>query len=299
MEPAQILEHIDSFKAFLALERNCSKGTLVEYSSDLKAFVEYLQTQKKEKQLNDVSLISEDDLHHYIEYLFLKTKCKSVTIARKISSLRSFFTFLKERRIITRNPSLELKSPKLPKKLPIYLTENELLKLLATPDRTKEEGIRDFAILILFSYSGLRISELRGLNINSLNFEDKNVKVMGKGSKERIIPLIEPVIEAVKKYLEIRPTSDTEALFISKFKRRISIRALRNIVYKYRMLAGISVKNFSPHKLRHTFATLLHNHDVDILDIQALLGHASIATTQIYTHTNSKRLRDAVDKLDT
>ncbi len=298
MSETPILELIDSFKAYLVLERNYAKGTLIEYGSDLEAFVEYLQINKKEKQLKTISSINEDDIRIYIENLFLKSKCKSITISRKISSLRSFFTFLKDRRYIDHNPTLEIKSPKIPKKLPIYLTENELIKLLATPDQTNAEGIRDFAILILFSYTGMRISELQGLNLNSLNFDENSVKVMGKGSKERVIPLIEPVIQSLRKYIAIRPMADTEALIISKQKKRISIRALRDIVYKYRKLAGISVNNFSPHKLRHTFATLLHNRDVDILDIQALLGHASIATTQIYTHTNSKRLREAVNKID-
>ena len=202
-----------------------------------------------------------------------------------------------EQKYIEANPMEPIQSPKLPKKLPIYLTESELQHLLTLPDREKPSGIRDFAILLLFSYTGMRLSELTSLNLDSINLNDTFVRVMGKGSKERIIPLLQPGIEAIIEYLDIRPHNDERALFLSKRKTRISNRAIGHLVDKYRALAGIPRNKFSPHKLRHTFATLLHSKDVDILDIQALLGHSSIATTQIYTHTNPKRLQKAVEKL--
>lgn len=143
----------------------------------------------------------------------------------------------------------------------------------------------------------MRLSELINLDIKDVNLKDRFVRVMGKGSKERIIPLIVPVIRVLADYLDIRPMVENEAYFLSNRKQRISPDAVQYLVNKYRLKAGIAQEKFSPHKLRHTFATMLHGKDVDLIDIQALLGHSSVATTQIYTHTNPKRLQKAVDKL--
>ena len=186
----------------------------------------------------------------------------------------------------------------MPKKLPVYLINSELQKLFSAPDQTNIMGIRDFAILTMLSFTGIRLNELVNITLKDLDLERETLKVWGKGSKERLVPLNRIVINSIKVYLERRPISDSEAIFLNKFGTRLSGRSVENIVKKYVRLAGINKSKISPHKLRHTFATLLHMKEVDIIEIQKLLGHASITSTQIYTHTNPEKLKRAVDKLE-
>lgn len=291
-----LLGTINEFLEFLRLERHLSVNTHSQYSHDLLKFTSFLLTKYGGKDIQ-VHQLTTEDIRDFLAYLQTKRHCKTAIISRRISCLRTFCTFLMDREYISVNPVLPIQSPKMPKKLPIYLTESELKQFLLAPNRETPEGARDFAILILFSNTGMRLSELRAVDVDSINLIEGHVRVLGKGSKERIIPIIKPVKEAINEYLDVRPLSDDKAMFLSNQKKRISLKAIQNIVYKYKMLSGIRTTKLSPHKLRHTFATLLHSKDVDILDIQALLGHSSIATTQIYTHTNPKRLQKAVEKL--
>jgi site-specific recombinase XerD len=290
-----ILNCIHEFRTHIIVERNLSINTLSGYTHDLMKFTSFLLSKYGKEPL--VNEINTSDIRDFLAYLQLKQQSRSHAIFRKISCLRTFFAFLLKENYIKTNPTDTIQSPKLAKKLPIYLTPDELKKLLAAPDIKDPMGIRDLAILTLFSYTGMRLSELVNLNIKDVNLKDHFVRVMGKGSKERIIPLITPVIKVLGEYLDIRPMIDNDAFFLSKLKKRISPRMVQVLVNKYRIIAGISQEKFSPHKLRHTFATMLHGKDVDLIDIQALLGHSSVATTQIYTHTNPKRLQKAVDKL--
>jgi site-specific recombinase XerD len=290
-----LLNCIDEFRAHLSVERNLSPSTVRGYTHDLMKFTSFLLSKYgKEPLITDITV---HDIRDFLAYLQLKRHSKSHAIFRKISCLRTFFGFLLKETYIKTNPTDTIQSPKLAKKLPIYLTHEELKKLLSAPDTKDPMGIRDLAILTLFSYTGMRLSELVNLNLNDINFNDHFVRVMGKGSKERIIPLIVPVIRVLTDYLDIRPLVENNAFFISRKKQKISKDAVHELVKKYRLKAGIAQVKFSPHKLRHTFATMLHGKDVDLIDIQALLGHSSVATTQIYTHTNPKRLQKAVDKL--
>jgi site-specific recombinase XerD len=290
-----LLNCIDEFRAHLSVERNLSINTVAGYSHDLMKFTAFMLTKYgKEPLVTDITV---QDIRDFLAYLQLKRQSRSHAIFRKISCLRTFFAFLLKENYIRTNPTDTIQSPKLAKKLPIFLTPDELKKLLAAPDIKDPMGIRDLAILTLFSYTGMRLSELVNLNIIDVNFKDHFVRVMGKGSKERIIPLIALVIRVLSNYLDIRALDENEAFFLSNRKNRISPDAIQYLVRKYRIKAGISQEKFSPHKLRHTFATMLHGKDVDLIDIQALLGHSSVATTQIYTHTNPKRLQKAVDKL--
>lgn len=290
-----LINGINEFLNYLRLEKNLAPRTVSAYSHDLFKFVSFLVSKYgKEPLLNQITT---QDIRDFLSYLQTKRNCKSCAVYRKLSCLRSFFSFLCKQSYITSDPTEAVSSPKLPKKLPIYLTEEELQRLLSAPNREENIGIRDFAILVLLSYTGMRLSELTGLNIDSINLSEGYVRILGKGNKERIVPLIESVTKAVRDYLNIRPITEDVALFLNRQKKRLSTRSVENIVYKYGKIAGIPKEKLSPHKLRHTFATMLHNKDVDILDIQALLGHASIATTQIYTHTNPKRLRKVVERL--
>jgi site-specific recombinase XerD len=290
-----ILNCIEEFKAHLTVERNLSINTVAGYSHDLMKFTAFMLSKYGKEPL--VTEITVQDIRDFLAYLQLKREVKSHAIFRKVSCLRTFFAFLLKENYIKTNPTTNIQSPKLAQKLPIYLTPDELKKLLSTPDTKNRMGVRDLAILTLFSYTGMRLSELVGLNLNDVNFKDRFVRVMGKGSKERIIPLIVPVIRVLTDYLDVRPMIENQAFFISKKKHRISKDAVHELVRKYRIKAGIAQEKFSPHKLRHTFATMLHGKDVDLIDIQALLGHSSVATTQIYTHTNPKKLQKAVEKL--
>lgn len=290
-------QSIQEYIAYLKVEKNLSSGSVRQYKFDLEKFQQYLSGNDKE----DLSLevINTPTIRDFLAWYQTERKIKSYTMARKISSLKSFFQFMVQQHYMENDPMMFIKSPKLPRKLPLYLTEHELTDFLSKPDRTTHMGRRDFAILALFSYTGMRLSELTGLDLDSYSFDSRTVRVMGKGSKERILPLIPLVIEALKDYLDIRPDVKEKALFLSNREIRFSNRGIEHMVDKYRLMSGIPKGKFSPHKLRHTFATLLHHKDVDILDIQTLLGHRSVATTQIYTHTSNKRLHDVVNKLNT
>lgn len=157
---------------------------------------------------------------------------------------------------------------------------------------------RDYAMLVTFGFTGLRLTELVNLSLGDVDFERKNLRVMGKGSKERIVPMNQVVESALRGWLDARPRSEDPAVFLNRFGRRISPRGVEKLVEKHVRAAGIAKAHVSPHKLRHTFATLLHVNGVDILEIQALLGHSSITSTQIYTHASSTKLQGAVRKLE-
>ncbi len=236
---------------------------------------------------------------------------RSATVSRIISTLKSFFRFCVEQRYLEISPADLIRLPKQPKKLPIYLVSEELKKLLDAPDRDTFIGIRDYAILVTLGFTGIRRQELISANVDDVNFSHSSLKVFGKGAKERLVPLNNWVLDALRAYMDQRPITETRALFININNRRGGLKGrpegddrrlspvtVHKIVKKYVRLACVGNSKISPHKLRHTFATLLHMNNVDILEIQKLLGHAAITSTQIYTHTHSDRLKKAVDTLD-
>ena len=196
------------------------------------------------------------------------------------------------------NPAINLDTPKLKKRLPKFLTLDESLQLLKVIDGSFRE--RDIAIFVLFLNCGLRLSELVGINLNDINFAKRTLRIIGKGNKERIVYLNDLCIESINAYLQVRPTdielNDKNALFISNKKRRISNRMVELLAKKYFKLAGIDEQRYSPHKLRHTAATIMYKEgNVDIKTLQEILGHVSISTTQIYTHINNQDLKVAAD----
>lgn len=290
------LDAIHEFDRYLQVERNLSEKTRRAYQFDLQKFYEYIVRQKgRAPQVQQIDAAMIRDWMHYLQ---LERSYKATTLSRTISTLRAFFRFCMNRKLVTANPAEGLHNPKQVRKLPIYLIESELKKLLDAPQTDNPMEHRDYAILMTLGFTGFRLQELVGLNLDDVDFERGTIKVFGKGRKERLVPMNKLVRRALEEYLNVRPHVESKAVFLNKFGRRLSGRSVENIVKKYVRRAGIGGKKISPHKLRHTFATLLHMKDVDILEIKDLLGHASITSTQIYTHTNPSRLRDAVGTLD-
>jgi tyrosine recombinase XerC len=278
--------YIDKFIRYLEIEKNYSQHTILNYHLDLRCFKNFLGETHLEK----------------VDYLILRKylatlKGKNLTnrsIARQISCLRSFFKFLTREGFLKRNPILGLLSPKLDKHLPLFLTEDETLKLIEVANAQDERGLRDRAVLETFYSTGMRISELAGLNKEDLDFIGGVAKVRGKGKKERILPVGEAAIIAVRRYLDKRK-KQSDALFLNRSGRRLTTRGVRNIVDKYIHLAGIK-HGVSAHTLRHSFATHLLNRGADLRSVQELLGHVNLSTTQIYTHLTTEKLKSVYDK---
>lgn len=278
--------YIEKFIRYLEIEKNYSAHTVLNYRLDLEDFAKFLGDLALEK----------------IDYLLLRKylaalKEKNLTtrsVNRHLSTLRSFFRFLLREGLLKTNPILSLSSPKQEKRLPQFLTEEEVTRLIDAVIPKDERGCRDKAILETFYSSGLRISELASIDIEDLDFIGGIVKVMGKGRKERIVPIGEKAISAVRGYLDKRKKNQ-EALFLNKSGQRITTRGIRNVVGKYIRLAGIK-HGVSPHTLRHSFATHLLNRGADLRSVQELLGHANLSSTQIYTHLTTDRLKSVYDK---
>jgi len=289
-------ELLNQFEQFLRVERNLAVRTRRAYLYDLTRFQEFLIALHGKTPAP--AAINTDAIREYLNHMQLERSCKSTTLARMIASIRALFDFAAARGHIESSPAAQLHTPKQPKKLPIYLVSQELVRLLEAPAADAPAGRRDRAILAVMAFTGTRLSEVVGINLKDLDLVNRTLRVLGKGSKERLIPLNAVVLETLNQYLNVRWLSDSPALFLNKFAKRLSGRMMENIVRKYALKAGIFKDGVSPHKLRHTFATLLHAHEVDLIEIQSLMGHASISSTQIYTHTSSSKLRQAVKKIE-
>ncbi|MDD5072910.1 MAG: tyrosine recombinase XerC [Candidatus Omnitrophica bacterium] len=291
--------YVEKFIRYLEIERNASKHTLINYSVDLKSLSEFL----KEEPIEKVDYVS---LRRYLAHVKEQNLSK-VSIARKIASIRSFFKFLFREGIIKNNPASSLSTPKRDKHLPKFLDEKEIVLLLESPDREGEVGLRDRAILETLYSTGIRVSELVGLNMDHIDQIGGIIKVFGKGKKERIVPIGERALQAIRDYLKARRpvTKDTKprasmevrdkALFFNKNGGRLTDRSIRRIINKYITKASIQQK-ISPHTLRHSFATHMLDHGADLRSVQELLGHANLSTTQIYTHITTERLKSAYTK---
>jgi len=277
-----ITHYIDKFIRYLEIEKNYSAHTILNYSLDLKEFKDFLKDTPIEKVDHLV-------LRKYLSELKQKN-LKNRTVNRKLSCLRSFFKFLFREGYIKSNPTKLISGPKQEKNLPSFLTEEEVLRLLENIPLKDEHNFRDKAILETFYSTGMRISELVGLNISDIDFISGTVKVRGKGKKERLLPIGEKAISALKDYLERRKKKDEEAVFLNRFGKRITGRAVRDIVAKYVKLVSIKT-GVSPHTLRHSFATHLLERGADLRSVQELLGHTNISTTQIYTHLTTEKLK--------
>lgn len=288
---------LDEFEVFLTVERSLSELSRKAYRFDVMKFMDFLDGGKGSHMMT--SEIDDKIVKGYVAHCQTDRRYKAATLARAIASLRVFFLFCQREGYLPANPIARVQNPRRPKKMPIYLIDSELQRLLEAPDRTDEIGRRDYAIIMTLGMTGVRLRELVSIDIGDVDFESRTIIVFGKGAKERLIPMNEAVVTAIREYVAARPRpARTEPLFLNRFGKRLSGRSVENIVKKYVELAGIEKENVSPHKLRHTFATLLHHHNVDLLEIKTLLGHQNLSTTQIYTHTNPARLKSAVGKLD-
>ncbi len=280
----------DKFLRYLELERNASKHTVINYAGDLRGFAEFLSRQSR-------STVDHLAIRKYLAHLKARNYAKS-TIGRKLTTLRSFFKFLHREGYIEANPVAGTRSPKQDHQLPLFLDETEVAALLQAPDDQTIAGLRDRAMLETLYSSGLRVSELVGLNVGHVDFIGGVVKVRGKGRRERLSPIGDYAIKAIRRYLDARGASldaDRTPIFANLRGTRITDRSVRRIVDKYIQHTSIR-HHISPHTLRHSFATHLLNRGADLRAVQELLGHLNLSTTQIYTHVSTERLKQAYDK---
>ncbi|MEK7578446.1 MAG: site-specific tyrosine recombinase/integron integrase, partial [Patescibacteria group bacterium] len=273
--------HIERYTRYLEIEKNASVHTILNYRKDLEEFRKFLG----ETQLENVDYLV---LRKFLSVL-RERNLKSRSISRKLSCLRSFFRFLNREGFLKNDPTSAISSPKLERYLPIFLTEDEITKLIESPDSKELSGLRDRAILEAFYSTGIRISELTGLNMEDIDFFGAVVKARGKGKKERIVPIGDKALRAIRDYAEQRKNT-SPAVFLNKNGRRITDRGVRLILDKYIRLTSLR-ENISPHSLRHSFATHLLNRGADLRSVQELLGHANLSTTQIYTHLTTEKLK--------
>ncbi len=287
---------IDSFIDYLMATKTASQNTIKAYSEDLSQFLEYL----KQKKLSEPILVNATHLHirGFLAYLQEK-KISKRTAARKLSALRSFYKYLVVEGFAQENIAKSISTPKISKKLPLFLYPGEIEVLLSAP-KNDVLGIRDKAIMELLYATGMRVGELVSLKTSDINFGSNYIIVFGKGSKERVIFFGQKAEESLEKYLkESRPflTKDIncDSLFLNKNGTAISARSIRRIIDKYVKIATLN-SEVSPHTLRHTFATHMLNNGADLKTVQELLGHSSLSTTQIYTHVTKERLKEVYDK---
>ncbi len=305
---------LTQFLDHLRYERNVSAHTIRNYESDLRQFIDYLapaeQVEPNGKralsvQRTEPSLAQIDHLtiREWLATLHSDHR-KKTSIARKLAALRTFFQFLVREGLLESNPAKLVATPRKEKKLPVHLSIEDAVRFIETPDPETDFGKRDRAILELLYATGVRVSELVQLNLRDIDFKNKLVRVLGKRRKERIVPFGEPATRALRDYLTIRENfllnapagrRDAQPLILNYQGTRMTTRSVGRLVEKYiRQCAGIH--DISPHALRHSFATHLLDSGADLRDIQELLGHARLSTTQIYTHVSMEKLIEVYDK---
>ena len=278
--------YLDKFISYLEIEKNYSPHTILNYRIDLEDFLQFIGSTPIDG----------------VDYLFLRKFLAQLrtkhyrprTLSRKLSSLRSFFRFLHREGFVQENPAVLLMSPKLDKTLPKFLSEDEVAKFIEAPLLKTVSGKRDRAILETLYSTGIRVSELVGLDTNNVDQIGNIAKVAGKGKKERLVPIGDKALDAIRDYLQDRK-HQSRALFLNKNGTRLSDRSVRNIVDKHIKAVSLT-KSISPHVLRHSFATHLLNRGADLRSVQELLGHVNLSTTQIYTHVTTDRLKEVYNK---
>ncbi|QRN86505.1 site-specific tyrosine recombinase XerD [Clostridia bacterium] len=286
-------DFFEDYIQYLSLEKACSNNTIDGYSRDVKQLRTHLENLGLTLDKAD-----REAIQRYVHHL-KKSGNRPPSISRKISSLRSFYDFMIRERYMDKNPMTGIHSPKLGRHLPDFLTQDETEQLLKMPARDTVLGLRDLCILELLYSAGLRVSELTSLEAKNISFEQGYLRVIGKGNKERIVPLGEIAVTMLRTYLlqsrtELAKGSDRH-LFLNRSGKLITRQSVWNLIKKYCKKAGIK-KNVSPHTLRHSFATHLLENGADLRSVQEMLGHADISTTQIYTHVSRKHIRDVYDQ---
>lgn len=287
------MEHyIIMFKKYLLHERNYSEHTVINYEVDLRDFQEFMEYE----DITKLSEITYQDTRKYLAFLHRRNLSKT-TLARKISSLRTFYNFLLSKNYVTENPFLMLSLPKKDKKIPRFFYQQEINELYNSIDVKEPLGERNLAIVELLYGSGLRVSELCALKIGDIHFSQNIIYVKGKGSKVRVVPMTKYCVEALETYLNnerkqllMKSKSNTEIVFLNNQGKQLTTRGVRDILNRI-IKKTIKISNISPHMLRHSFATHLLDSGADIRSVQELLGHSQLTTTQIYTHVSKEKLK--------
>lgn len=286
---------MDAFLNYLSVERGLSRNTIVSYGEDINAYIDFL----KSAHIDSFSLTKKNDITDFM--LAQKDKgLASNSVARRLAAVKAFYRFLVKERILKVDPSSLIDSPKLWKKIPQTLSANEVDVLLSQPDIRHKQGIRDRAILETLYATGMRVSEAANLKRDNVNLDVGFLRCIGKGNKERIIPLGKKAINSIEKYLKASQTQqlknkESDFLFLNRFGKNLSRQSLWKIIKRYAREARIK-KPIRPHILRHSFATHLLERGADLRSVQEMLGHANISTTQIYTHISKERLK-AIHKM--
>jgi integrase/recombinase XerC len=305
MDEMRLTNLTDSFIDYLRSQKGYSDHTVKNYQVDLEHFLGFLSSKQESAGNKEAAPELESiDFQVIREYLGrLYGRYKRTTIARKLSTIRSFFYYLERKGLVQSNPAADISSPKQGRYIPTHLPVDEMFRLLEGPDRAKPLGLRDLAILEVLYSCGIRVSELSGLNLSSIEMEQRLVKVVGKGNKERIVPIGRKALGAIEGYIEatlpLRSKDQRELqdapLFINFRGGRLTTRSIGRIVKKYASQCGLMTE-ITPHSLRHTFATHLLDGGADLRSVQELLGHASLSTTQKYTHVSLEKLMEVYDK---
>lgn len=290
------------FLDYLTYERNVSVNTISSYRDDLESFLRFLTEtyQNTSREKLDLSSVDHLSVRAYLGHLSQR-KLSRTSIARHLSALRSFFRFLLREGVVGSNPARAVSTPKREKHLPTVMQVGDVALLLEQPDAATPLGRRDRAWLELLYASGLRISELVGVDLDDIEIRARLLKVRGKGAKERIVPFGSKAADALRRYLEVRPSlpanddGEDQPLFLNHRGRRITTRSIRRLFDRYVRQAALD-KGVSPHTLRHSFATHLLNAGADLRAIQELLGHVSLSTTQKYTHLHDWKLIEVYRK---
>jgi integrase/recombinase XerC len=288
---------IQGFLRHLRIERNCSDLTFKAYSDDFESFTEYLGD--RVGNVPEPEELTINVLRGYVTYLHECEYARS-TIARRLACLRSFFKYTTREGITTSNPAKALRTPRAGRKLPHFLTTEQVTKLLESPPANDAMGLRDRAMLETTYSAGLRVAELVSLNVSDWDRGANILRVLGKGKKERIAPVGTYAAKALDRWLEVRvadqdaPPDERDAMFLNRFGRRLTTRSVGRMLEKYILVTGLASIT-SPHTLRHSFATHLLDGGADLRSVQELLGHKSLTTTQIYTHVSTRRLRETYE----
>jgi integrase/recombinase XerC len=302
-----VSSQIETFVLYLKEQRGYSEHTIRNYRTDLRHFSEFLasrarpRTSKKTERANGPSPFNRRVIREYLGGLY--GRYKRATIARKLSALRSFFAFMEKGGLTEGNPAAEIATPRLERHIPTYLSVDDAFRLLQRPRREKPLGLRDLAILEVLYSCGIRVGELEALNLSSMDFEERLLRVVGKGNKERIVPIGRGALKAVADYLEatgdLRKRGERAPqdgpLFVNARGGRLTARSIGRMVKRYGSEGGLPV-SLSPHAMRHSFATHLLGGGADLRSVQELLGHASLSTTQKYTHVSLEKLMAVYDK---
>jgi len=288
---------VEKFLTYLSVEKNCSELTVINYRKDLAAFSRFADSKIQEASWLDITPL---DARAYLAELNEKGYSRR-TIARRVSALRSFYKYLVRENKLEASPMLRVKSPKLEKKLPVFLDQIEITELLELPG-VDPLGKRDAAILELLYATGCRVSELVGLTLERIDLQNRFVLVLGKGNKERLVPIGSTCARAIQSYyperkglMEQHHAAGHEKVFVNSRGGPLTDRSVRRVLDKYINQLAIS-KNVSPHTIRHTFATHLLENGADLRAVQELLGHANLSTTQIYTHVSTEHITSAYKK---